>query len=129
MLVLVAATVRRTVHKFTFGAEMMTAGRANSLENDFVSAYVASLRRSVEEVLVGSVFLVRELTGGASDAVLIKQIPGDKSTCSPGTVGRPLTCFARQGDSIKRGVARRLFRPDLVRLTSSSSDGKRGYWF
>lgn len=109
MVVFVTAAVRRTVHKFTFGAEMMTAGRANSLENDFVSAYVASLGRSVEGVLVGSVFLVRELTGGARDAVLIKQIPGDKSAGSPGLVGRPLPCFARQGGGIERSVARGLF--------------------
>jgi hypothetical protein len=106
----------------------MTTGRANSLENDFVSAYVTSLVRSVKKVLVGSIFLVRELTGGARDAVLIKQIPGNKSACSPETVGRPLTCFARPGNSIQRDVGRRLFRPDLVRLASSSSAGKRGCW-
>jgi len=110
MAVFVAVVVRRwTVHAFTFGAERMTTGRANSLENDLVSAYVTSLVRSVKEILVGSVFLVRELTGRARDAILIKQIPGDKSSCSPGTVGRPLTCFARRRNGIQRSVSRCLF--------------------
>lgn len=109
MVVIVTVAVRRTVQKFAFGAKMMTTRRANSLENDFVSTHVASLGRSVEEILVGSLFLIRELTRGARDTVLIEQIPGHKSARSPGTVGRPLPCFARQGDGIQRCVARRLF--------------------